>query len=116
GRVAVGIEYGEHQLFGNPAVDPSSLRIARLANGRMELLDDYINDTDNHIITGFYTPESQSSGLDQFGEFAVVQAVPEPSALTLAAICALCACLFLAVRRVASSLRFGQRAWEGAPA
>jgi hypothetical protein len=96
GTVSLGIEYGQTQLFGNPVVDPSLLRIARLANGRMELLDNYANDTNNFVITGFYTPESKFSGSDQFGEFAVVQpaAVPEPGILTLVGIGVLCLCLY----------------------
>lgn len=80
GMVSVGIEYGQTQLFGNPVVDPSMLRMARLANGRAEILPDFINDTSNFVITAFYTPESASSGRDQFGEFAIIQ-VPEPSTL-----------------------------------
>ena len=83
GTIALGIEYGATQLVGNPVLDASLLRIARLANGQAEILSDFVNDTARFVITGFYNPESPSSGLDQFGEFAVVQRAPEPSTMLL---------------------------------
>jgi hypothetical protein len=74
--VALGIEL-------DPSTNLSGLRMARLANGRMQLLDDFVIDPSTFTVTGFYQPESASSGEDQFGEFAVVRAVPEPAGIVM---------------------------------
>jgi hypothetical protein len=67
--VSIAIEYGETQLMGNPAIDPSILQLVRIANGQA-IFPHSFNDLSAHVISGSYhiTPGE----LDQFGEFAVV--------------------------------------------
>lgn len=67
----------------DPALDPTTLRMVRLANGRFDFLelDPLLPGADR--LTGTYTPESLGGGLIQFGEFALVRAVPEPASLAI---------------------------------
>jgi len=83
GPVTIGIEYGDVQLIGRPARDPAALRLARLTNGRQELLSDFVNDPQHHVLTAVYVPDSPGTGLEQFGEFVLVQVTPEPATLLL---------------------------------
>jgi len=81
--VEISIEYGSTQLLGPTITNPNELALARIANGGLEFLQTDLNDPVDHVITAGYSPESASSGLDQFGEFVIVQAIPEPSSLAL---------------------------------
>ncbi len=86
GPVLIDLEYGEIQLVGNAATDPSLFRLVRIANGRTEFLDDGFElDTANFRVRGRYMPPSPGSGLDQFGLIGLVQ-VPEPAAALLLAV------------------------------
>src|SRR5262249_13080122 len=77
------LEYGTSDLLENKISDPSELRIARMANGATEVLSDFSIDLSQSMITAFYSPQSASLGLDQFGEFALVEPVPEPSSIAV---------------------------------
>lgn len=84
GPINVSFEYGPGLLFGNPVIDPNRLELIWIANGRVEFLrDDFINDIGKFTISASYTPPSPESGFNQFGFFAVVQSVPEPSTIVL---------------------------------
>ena len=88
GEIRIGIEYGEQQLIGNPVVDPSRLHLVCIANGDISFLDypenREVNDLGNFVLFSSYFTNSADAGLDQFGEFAIVQAVPEPGTFALA--------------------------------
>jgi len=77
GPIEISIEYGAVQLIGNPVQDPALLQLARLANGNFEILPASSHDLVNHVFTASYLPEPIGSGLDAFGEFALVQPAPE---------------------------------------
>jgi hypothetical protein len=77
--VTVGIEYGT----GLPGWLASQLTLQHLADGRYVPFDQILNDPGAGVISGRYLVPSASSGLDQFGEFALVTPAPEPSAVLL---------------------------------
>jgi hypothetical protein len=81
GKVVIGIQYSEMQLFGNPEL----LQIARFANGELQILETVFNDLENHIIFASYEASLGGAGVNQFGEFALIQLkpIPEPSTLAL---------------------------------
>jgi hypothetical protein len=66
-----------------PGTNLSGLEMARLANGRRQVLDDSVIDPRTNTITALYQPESASSGQDQFGEFVAVRPVPEPTTVVM---------------------------------
>ena len=84
--ITVGLEYGSTDLAGEPIVDPFELRVARLSNGRSEILADSTPDTAGSVVTASYQPSPGSFGADQFGEFVLVRpsAPPPPCTATLA--------------------------------
>jgi hypothetical protein len=80
GPVGIDIEYGD--AIGNPArVDPTLLQIVRFANGQDSFVPTTVNGSDR--LLGTYIPDSSASGLDQFGEFAIVQPIPGPGTILL---------------------------------
>jgi hypothetical protein len=83
GRVGLQFVYGPMMLVGNPPLNPDTLEIARIANGAFDILPVDSNDLATFTITSHYTPDSGSSGLNQFGAFALLESVPEPSSFVL---------------------------------
>jgi hypothetical protein len=83
GSIGIDIEFGDVQLVGNPVHDPRRLQIVRIANGQDFFLPTILIDTER--VSGAYSLDPSSMAGDQFGEFALVQAVPEPATLVLAA-------------------------------
>jgi hypothetical protein len=65
--------------------------MVRISNGDIEFLATLLNDPSNDVLTASFTPNAPGSGADQFGEFALVEPVPEPvsAALHAAGIAAL---------------------------
>jgi hypothetical protein len=86
GLVDVKMEYGP-TLLDNPLISPSaldSLELVRITDAGIVPLTLISNDTTDGVIEGYYY--APTGGLDQFGEFAILQTVPEPSPLLLLAI------------------------------
>jgi hypothetical protein len=88
GSIQVAIEYGDPALYGLPSSQASQFQLVHFANGSFTPFDSTFNDQSAFVLSGTYTPPSASSGLDQFGEFAIVQeipltGVPEPASLAL---------------------------------
>ena len=84
GPLKVGFQYGPGLLFGHPVLNPDGLGVVRIANGTVQpLLDQSFNDPGAFMISASYEPPSRGSGLNQFGFFAVIQAIPEPSTYLL---------------------------------
>lgn len=81
GTIGISIEYGSLQLLGNPVEDPSALEIVRIANGQDYLLPTQLTDSD--FVSAFYAPDASAPGSDQFGEFAIVEPVPEPASFSV---------------------------------
>ena len=100
--ISVSVQYGDLSGLGFGIVDPSLLRLVRIANGDYQFLSES-NDLTRHLITGSYPVSGSPSGLDQFGEFMLVQAVPEPTTLVLL----FAAALGLALTRLAARERIG---------
>jgi hypothetical protein len=86
GTVEIAIEYGARQSWGPSIVDPQALSIVRVADGRLEFLSTDLNDTAADVITALYMANATIPGSDQFGEFALVEQIPEPSSAMLLAI------------------------------
>ena len=102
GRVRVQIVYGSGPRLDNPLLNPAllnQLQIVRVADGNIVPLLMVSNDMVNGVISGFYDVPSGGLGLDQFGEFALIQVVPEPSSLALFGIGGLCLLGFVVRRR-----------------
>jgi len=78
GQVDVSIDYGNPDLMGLPTSDAKDFQIVRFADGVYEPFLTTSNDTSNFVVSGVYDIPSSGSGLDPFGEFAVIVAVPEP--------------------------------------
>ena len=57
------------------------LQIVRIANGQDFFLPTILIDTER--VSGAYSLDPSSMAGDQFGEFSLVQAVPEPASLVL---------------------------------
>jgi hypothetical protein len=88
GSIRVAIEYGDPALYGLPSSQASQFQLVHFANCSFTPFDSTLNDQSAFVLSGTYTPPSASSGLDQFGEFAIVQeipltGVPEPASLAL---------------------------------
>jgi hypothetical protein len=81
--VSLGIELA-------PGTNLSGLELARLANGRMQILDNSVIDPSTYTVTASHQPESASSGQDQFGEFVAVRPTPEPATVVMLVIAAPC--------------------------
>jgi hypothetical protein len=79
GQIEIQIDYGSKQLIGNPVVNPASLDILRYADGVSTLLplDAAGTDPGGDLIAGYYDVGASSRLMDQFGEFVVVQTIPE---------------------------------------
>lgn len=97
GTVRIDIEYGDEQLVGNAVRDASALHILRYADGVSTLLapDPDHTSVADHVLSGTYAVGSLTSQDEAFGEFAIVQAVPEPlscaaAGAALAAVALLC--------------------------
>src|SRR5262249_40544634 len=78
GSLAIEIEYGDVQLLGNPVRDPHALQILRIANGQTFFLPTELMGSDR--ASAMYVVDASSGGGDQFGEFALVQAIAQPPA------------------------------------
>ena len=65
------------------------LQLVRIANSQVTLLA-FTNDLTNHVLTATYEVSTADQGLDQFGEFAILQAVPTPGTLSLSILGVLC--------------------------
>jgi hypothetical protein len=88
GSIQVAIEYGDPALYGLPSSDASQFQLVHFAHGGYTPFDSTFNDQSAFVLSGTYTPPSASSGLDQFGEFAIVREIPltgspEPTSLAL---------------------------------
>ena len=86
GSVDVSFEYGNPDLLGLPTADAARFELVRFANGRYQPFLSTFNDTSDFVLSGVYDPPSPGSGLDPFGEFAIVMSIPEPGALMLLAV------------------------------
>jgi hypothetical protein len=84
GTVLVGIEYGELQLIGHRVRSPDLLQLLRFADGEFQLLALVDNDLTNHVLFASYVTSAGDAGTNQFGQFAIVQPVPEPPLFVLA--------------------------------
>lgn len=98
GEIRLGIEYGPFQLVNPPVLDPASLQLVRIANGQYDFLGGLFNDLGSYTMFGSYFASSSdiAANLNQFGEFAIVQAVPEPATILLLALAMM---RFLVLRR-----------------
>ncbi len=85
GQVDVSIDYGDPALIGLPTSDAKDFQLVRFADGVYEPFLSTSNDTSNFVLSGVYDIPSSGSGLDPFGEFAVIVAVPEPGSWMLLA-------------------------------
>jgi hypothetical protein len=76
--VSLEMQFGSG-LESRTPINPSlPVCLVRLANSAVDFLS-CTSDPNATLLTGSYNPESASSGDIQLGEFALVQAVPEPS-------------------------------------
>ena len=71
GNVTVSIAIGS-SVIGNPVADPALLQIAHMANGHFDLVPSLV-DLVGGWVTATYPLPPPGSGLEPFGEFAIVQ-------------------------------------------
>jgi hypothetical protein len=83
GSIEVSIDYGNPDLLGLPTSEANEYELVRFADGVYQPFSSTINDTSNFVLDGFYNPPSPNSGLDPFGEFAVIAPISEPRSIML---------------------------------
>ncbi|MBV9157764.1 MAG: hypothetical protein JO097_15980 [Acidobacteriaceae bacterium] len=83
GSVSVFLEYGDPALQGLPTSLAQQLQLVHFANGLYVPLTSEFNDLGAFVFQGSYAPPSIGLSADQFGEFALVYPIPEPSSLTM---------------------------------
>jgi len=87
--ITVSIQYGDPMLQGFPSSLAAQLQLVHLADGTYIPFSTVFNDESAFVLTGSYLFDAASTGFDQFGEFAVIRALPEPATITLVCIATL---------------------------
>lgn len=80
GLLGIDIQFGDLQLIGNPVRDPHALQIVRITGGQAFFLPTALTGFDR--VAAHYMAAT-AAGSDQFGQFAIVQRIPEPAPLHL---------------------------------
>jgi hypothetical protein len=83
GSIEISIDYGNPDLLGLPPSEAEQFELVRFADGVYQPFSSTTNDTSTFVLYGVYDPPSLGSGLDLFGEFAVIAPIPEPRSIML---------------------------------
>lgn len=79
GSIDVSFTYGDPVLLGLPTSEAAEFQLVRFADGQYQSFLSSYNDTSNFLFKASYNPPIPGSGLDAFGEFAIVAPISQLS-------------------------------------